>query len=479
MNTFLVRIAVISVAVLAGVPRDTAGQHIRGRVLESESLHPVAGATVSLLDSMMGVRSRQSADSEGRFSFDGVSQGTWLLQAQAGGRFSSISAPVEPGFPGDTLLLIVPSIVYELGGTCTARSRSLTVLAGIVYDERTGVPLPGAHVTAGWAGSPGTLAATTDRAGRYRFCDVPTGQPVLLRATALGRTSAVTVEAPDANLARADLGLDLDIGGSALTVLALHTLSADTKGAEVSGRILDMTSRQPLRDVLVRAAGGGATAVSADDGTFRLTGLEQGDVVLEVEHVAFGTHRELIGVQSGTRTDVELLLAERPLALDALEVEGRSAMRASARTSPVRFDGFSGANLAAAESRGDRVIGLVRTLPALHVMQGMFTTRYGVTNGVCLTTARRMGTLRDAGLGTPNAPWCDPIPVFVDDVPVADGIAFLSSLNVTDFESIQLLHPTDAHIRYGLAAGAAGGALVLWTRGRGPFVSQSRNVPPR
>ena len=50
-------------------------------------------------------------------------------------------------------------------------------------------------------------------------------------------------------------------------------LAADAAGAEVSGRILDMNSRQPLGDVLVRAAGGGPTAVSADDGTFRLTGL--------------------------------------------------------------------------------------------------------------------------------------------------------------------------------------------------------------
>jgi len=42
------------------------------------------------------------------------------------------------------------------------------------------------------------------------------------------------------------------------------------------------------------------------------------------------------------------------------------------------------------------------------------------------------------------------------------------------FESIEFFTPAEAGNRFGMTASATG-ALVLWTRGRGPHVSESRN----
>jgi hypothetical protein len=455
-------------------------QQIRGLVLESETLEPVPGATVTLLDGAMVRRTSAAADSAGVFRFD-VAPGTYLLQAEAEGRFSPVSAPVTPGdAQADSVVLVLPSMLLGLSGTCTTLYETTTVLAGIVYDRQTGVALPGARVSALWADGPAaTPTSTADDAGRYRFCGVPVDRPIQLRLSALGRTAELTVDVPAVQLARADLGVDLGIGGSTLRIIATRPLPSDTAGPALTGRIIETEGRTAVAGVVVRVAGQNATSVSADDGTFELGGFGAGEVVLEVEHLAFGTHREVVAVQRGTGVEVELLLAARPLALGAIEVLGRSAALPAARASATRFDAFMGSVLAQAQSRGERVVELVRTLPGVTVMEGRFTTRHGLASGVCLTTSRRMGTLRASPAGSNDAPWCEPIPVYVDDVPVGDAVDFLRSLNVADYESIQLLHPTDAHIRYGLAAGAAGGALVLWTRGRGPYVSQERNHDQR
>jgi hypothetical protein len=342
------------------------------------------------------------------------------------------------------------------------------------------VALPGAEVTADWTDGPRDLpTTTTDAAGRYRFCGVPVNRPVRLHASAFGRTATQTIDVPAVHLARADIAVDLGAGASSLRVVASYPLTAVASEPVIFGRILDMDAGAGIKDVAVRMPRGNVTAISSANGRFELDVLTVGEVVLEVEHLAYGTHREVVAVPTGARVEVELLLAARPLALDAVEVLARSATVPTARASATRFDGFVGGVLAEAESRGDRVVELVRTLPGVTVMEGKFTTRLGQVSGVCLTISRRLATLRAAPGGSPDAPWCDPVPVYVDDVPVGDAVDFLRSLNVADYESIQLLHPTDAQIRYGFAAGAAGGALVLWTRGRGPYVSQQRNLDHR
>jgi hypothetical protein len=45
---------------------------------------------------------------------------------------------------------------------------------------------------------------------------------------------------------------------------------------------------------------------------------------------------------------------------------------------------------------------------------------------------------------------------------------------LADYESIEYLTPVEAGHRYGMQASAKG-AIVIWTRGRGPNASVARN----
>jgi hypothetical protein len=53
------------------------------------------------------------------------------------------------------------------------------------------------------------------------------------------------------------------------------------------------------------------------------------------------------------------------------------------------------------------------------------------------------------------------------------ALRYVEHLNVFDLESMEYYTPVDAGFRFGMRASALG-ALVLWTRGRGPHVSKAR-----
>jgi hypothetical protein len=50
----------------------------------------------------------------------------------------------------------------------------------------------------------------------------------------------------------------------------------------------------------------------------------------------------------------------------------------------------------------------------------------------------------------------------------------MRTFHLGDFESIEYSPPAEAAQKYGMDAGTYG-ALLLWTRGRGPHVSDARN----
>ena len=71
---------------------------------------------------------------------------------------------------------------------------------------------------------------------------------------------------------------------------------------------------------------------------------------------------------------------------------------------------------------------------------------------------------------------CDSIIVVVDGIAIDDPVEvanFMRSEPISNFESIQLLTPTQAHQRFGMEAGARG-VIMFFSRGRGPHVSAAR-----
>jgi hypothetical protein len=465
-NAWCGAVAVAAAGLL--ISADCGLAQIRGVVLESETFEPVSGAVVALLDGELRQHGQAATDAEGRFRLDAPA-GTYMLQASVAGRFGPVARGITTGTAAaDSVVLVVPSELVSLAIGCAPGQG--VVVAGVVHDEETLVPLPGARVTARWDWQTGEPPeATADAAGRYRFCAVPAEATLEFSVRALGRSSVSIVELPRLALVRVDLGVGLGIGGSTARVVATIALPDPASPGELSGRIVSSQDGAPIVDAVLRVAGHATTSSAGDDGLFRLTGLPTGDVVLEIEHLGYGVHREVVAVEQGVRTDLELVLSPRPIALAAIDVQGDAA-RLAARGSASRAAVFAGAQLRHAEERAARVPDLLRSLPGVTVMEGTFQTRQGISSGTCVTTNRRIGQLTPPPQARGGGyPWCDPIPLVLDGVLLGDAVEYLRALNLIDIESIQLVGAIEAQLLYGQRGGAEGGALVIWTRGRGPF----------
>lgn len=69
---------------------------------------------------------------------------------------------------------------------------------------------------------------------------------------------------------------------STVTVTAAEPLPLGGRGS-IRGRVLDLTMGTPLPGASVRLADGSASASAGPDGTFRLTGLAPGPVLVDAE----------------------------------------------------------------------------------------------------------------------------------------------------------------------------------------------------
>jgi hypothetical protein len=70
---------------------------------------------------------------------------------------------------------------------------------------------------------------------------------------------------------------------------------------------------------------------------------------------------------------------------------------------------------------------------------------------------------------------CENVALIIDGVNAGEASwSTVRALNLQDYESVEFLTGLEAGARYGSAA-ASRGALVLWTRGRGPHRSVERN----
>jgi hypothetical protein len=258
----------------------------------------------------------------------------------------------------------------------------------------------------------------------------------------------------------------------------------------LSGVVRDADSGVPVSGAVVRLQGRDDPAVTSDDGAFRFIGTRPGQHLLELEHIAYGTQREVVPLERSMHVEVEFQVAPTAIVLERIEAVGNAREIWERRANPERIDMLAGVELAREEARGGRITDVVAArFPSLKVSEGWFVSRFGGSRGVCMESIRRIMSLSPKGAGGlsgggglagagPGARSCNTIEVIVDDVRVLDPIGFLGTVNLGDFESISFMSAVSAGIRYGREAGEYGGVLVLWTRGRGPYISGGRNIPP-
>ena len=464
-------------ALLLALP--AGAQTVTGRVLDGDLLAPVAGATVVALDSELSVVAETRSDSAGLFAFGSLAAGDYVFQAHIAGRSAPPTPPIALGPAMEPITLVLPSELSALGLYCPTRPRT-AALVGVIYERGADVVIPGARVAVAWSEGTDSMTATTDAAGRYRFCGVPAGTAVDVRISALGRRQTMSLDVPVARVARADLAFDLGAGSSSLRVRATRPLPDAGGSGILSGQLLDAGTGAPIEQAIVRLHGREEPAYSTIGGDFRFIGVPAGDHVLEVEHLSYGTQREVVSLAPATATDIEMRLAPQAIALEAIEARGDAAVLSALRASSSSGSAIvAGRTMAIEEMRGGRLGDVAKTrFPSLRVSEGIFNTPDGIARGVCMESIRRIMSLRAAETDTSSLPFCNSIEVIVDGIAVSDPVGFLGTVSLADFESVSFMSAIEAGVRFGRDAGAHGGVLILYTRGRGPYVSQERNAPP-
>lgn len=273
---------------------------VSGRIIDAVSRKGIAGARGQLQDADAwndgGTVPRIfTTDEQGYFSVNSLPASTYVLTAQATG-YASYN-----GWQGQGRINLAAGGEKDLGDIGMMPAASVV---GRVLSGENGQPLEGASVSlrqnnqwGGWA----TTSAVTDAQGRFEMRDV---EPGVYTVRAQGNGFAqleLANQAVEAG-ARLDLG-DLKLNrGLSLSGVVTGPDDKPVAGAGVSlGRPTEGFGwGREEADI--------ASATTAQDGAFTLTGVSEGSLRLSVRADAFAPYAETIQV-SGTQSDLRIKLS--------------------------------------------------------------------------------------------------------------------------------------------------------------------------
>ena len=345
--------------------------------------------------------------------------------------------------------VIVPAYGQISGCSFPEDPRLRGVLVGALRHDTSYVPLPGAQLTISWSDGTAQRVTTTDTSGRFVICGLPIGEAMIARASHFGRTAAPA--AVDS------------IGSVGFRAVELDFIR--TAHATVTMRLTDWTSRQPISNATVTLPDVGVQTTSDARGAAVFTSVPAGLHKFRLEHVAYGTFEDTLRVSGPTVAEVRV--PERAIALRPLEVVVRSAVETARRTRGTRADILTREDIAKMENRAFHVGDLVKHIPSLRVFE--IRDRSGLRRGVCIESMRSQMELSAKG--------CNSVLLVVDGIvyntqsPARDVILqMLLDLPPNMLESVEYLSSAEAGPRYG--TGSAQGALVIYTRGNGPYAKR-------
>ena len=244
-------------------------------------------------------------------------------------------------------------------------------------------------------------------------------------------------------------------------LLAFGTLGSTTLSAQqtqsLRGRVVDASTGAGVSEVAVSLEGQPRAVGSAADGTFTLTDVPVGEVVLLFRHIAYGTHRHPVELQEGVTVELYVRLTAEAIELEPVVVE--------AETTRDRAERASGASVHIVErDRIERALGTSRHLGELvtQTIPGMHLRRNNSLSmvDVCLEF-RAAASLSLMGSG------CRSPQVFLDGVPVSSPDALYGMLSLHTIQRMQVIPPGEAGARYG--TGSLYGVLLIETMTPGPL----------
>lgn len=437
-------LAVPQAHLLAQDPEELTGT-VAGLVYDSTANAPLAAARVAV----MGTSATGTSDAEGWFRIEGVPVGEHTVTffhgrlAELGVGAGSQTVVVAAGSVAEAYLT-VPSRETMLGVWCSVEEGvGDTSIGGIVTDAITGVPLPGAKVTAS-ARRPGFLQrrsdvaeVRTDNSGEFRLCNLDGSLDLTVKAF-FGTTGTDRYEIVEA--------------GPQILDVAIRIADPVT----IAGTVMDHATRAPLQTARVRLLGTGHDRLTDSAGRFVFTDVPPGRHVIRTDQLGYASRTDSLTAFSREALGLEILLATEAIVLEPLVVTGR-------RDDPIyttrgtRFSGLTEAQVDSVLPRVADLASLVRAsrMPGLSVRSVWVPDAFGQQReGLCIEIQRRRGA------GAPNA--CNMVEVRLNDGPVPDPMFFLKELNPTDVRWYQIITPIEAGFLYGDRG--ANGVLLLYTQ---------------
>ena len=261
---------------------------------------------------------------------------------------------------------------------------------------------------------------------------------------------------------------------SRLTVIVplmlLLSSAAALSAQQIRGRVVDEQSRQGLGDVsvlLVRADSSVQQRVATDkSGFFVLKGLSAATFDIVIERLGYARERRTVTFESADLTLPAFVLRSEAIPLAPVEARATSDRRTEENAGFKRAHHvLAGERMLMLEQQGVRLLSAIRDLAA--GVQVRETYPRGVYT-LCIESSRRMGSFNM------RADVCDWVTIVIDGIEIEDPVKLLRGLSLHEVESLEFLPPAEAGQRYGMKASSTG-ALLIWSRGRGPHRGPARD----
>lgn len=476
-NTLTVAAALVAGGLLVS-PQPGAGQALQGQVVVDGWMEPVPGAEVQLLNGDEEPVASALTDEQGRFAFSGLDPDIYYLVAQRDEARSDRIGPVDlsSGQTRTGVQLTIPSVLFDQAQACYEdrnRARRAAILAGFAYDPATDMPLPGSRVVVHWRGSDGEphqLEGRTDAGGRYVLCEVPSSTEIRVSVYSLGRVSDTgdRIALRPAAIGRFDVPVELELPSPVRVLAEGREERAGTDAASLDGRVLDAETGRPIPAAMVALESLNRQERTDADGRFRFRDVPPGSYAFQVQRIGYDWDWEsgVVEVEPNATMTLELRAAPRAVELEAVVVRVSTPEMRMARGASVSTRVLGPERIREAEERTAGMGDLMRELPSLQIRQGQFETHEGVQYGYCVESSRGLARL-DAPEQQTTLPWCEMISVVIDGIETIRGGEALHMVRLREVESVELVPPLGA-LQWGERA-AVNGALVIWTRGRGPY----------
>lgn len=236
--------------------------------------------------------------------------------------------------------------------------------------------------------------------------------------------------------------------------VALPLQAAAQATSAVGGRVSDSATGEPIPGVLVTLTGMGPV-LTGSRGIFVVHDVAPGERVLTLEHLAYGTHSQVVVVSAGLELALEVTLSPQAIALAPLVVESVSELEERRVSSGHGINEVTTLQIERAATEGLTLTQLLAShVPGVQVSRSL-------TGATCV---------RYRSVRADNRPGCNTLTVVLDGVPMSNPSFLDGTIRLADVERVEMLSPGQAGMRYGTLGGQS--VLVIETK-RGPIGRES------